>query len=282
MATRRKKVPLAVKEKLIAESGGKCANPGCANWEVHLHHIKHWAVHQNHNHVDMIAICPSCHNEVHAGNLKITDQVLYQWKGIKRSATPDSGHIYVEPASQLKLLTGTIALSSSLDQAAIFELSNANRLTIRILDENILQVTSHLKNLKGVPILRVVENHVRVHHDPNVEFSYRAGHARATTPTSEDYIPNWLIENMKSVAPEFAAFGRVTAFEIEVVKPGVVRVEGFWPDSDTAVVITKELFCFCRREGFRGGPKPLCIKGGGEDSLLKWFGKIDKAMFNFA
>src|SRR5471032_2843818 len=98
MAKQQRKITPALKRQLIEQAGGKCANPGCSNWRVHIHHIKHWAVYKVHNAGDMIAVCPSCHDSIHYGRLAIPDEVLYHWKGIARPAVPESAHIYVEPA----------------------------------------------------------------------------------------------------------------------------------------------------------------------------------------
>jgi hypothetical protein len=78
VATRQRKVPKSLKAQLIKQAGDKCANPGCSNWRVHLHHIQHWAVYKTHDGKHMIAICPSCHDAVHTSG--IDDEMLYRWK----------------------------------------------------------------------------------------------------------------------------------------------------------------------------------------------------------
>ncbi len=65
MAKQQRNVPKSLKAQLIKDAGDKCANPGCSNWRVHLHHIKHWVVYKTHDGKHMIAICPSCHDAVH-------------------------------------------------------------------------------------------------------------------------------------------------------------------------------------------------------------------------
>ena len=125
MAESQRKIKPALKRLLIERAGGKCANPGCSNWRVHIHHIKHWAVYKTHSATDMIAVCPSCHDAAHHGRLKISDELLYEWKAIVRAGTPDTAHLYVEPSAQLKILTGSIAIATANDQAVVFELSNA-------------------------------------------------------------------------------------------------------------------------------------------------------------
>ncbi len=278
MAAHQRKIKPAQKRQLLDEAGDKCANPGCANWRLHVHHIKHWAVYKCHDSADMIAICPSCHDAVHHGSLKVPDATLYLWKNIERPSQPDTVQLFVEPALQLKLLTGTIAISTTNDRAAVFELSNSNRLRLRVLDGDVLQVSSRLQNQKGQEVLRVVENHVRVARDKNITFEFRAGKARVTVPATEEYIPQWVVTQMQVDAPDFAANGRVVALDLEVLKPGLLRVQGFWPSERGTVVITVDALSFCRP----GALRPLSLIGDGEGSVLMYAGPITTAMFGLA
>jgi hypothetical protein len=227
----------------------------------------------------MIAICPSCHDAAHHGSLKITDEVLYVWKGIKRPNSPDTVQIFVEPARDLKLLTGTICLSTKNEQLTVFEFSNSNRLKIRVLDGDMLQVNSRLQNRQGKEVLRVVENHVRVARDKEVEFEFRAGRARITVPATEKYIPKWIIAQMQVEVPSFAADGRLIALDLEVLKPGVLRVQGFWPSERGAIIVTPHVLAFCQP----GVLRPQCIAGEvsseGIGPVLMFEGSITTAMF---
>lgn len=275
MAELQRDIKPSVKRRLYEEAGNKCANPGCSIWRTHIHHIKQWAVYKAHNTPDMIAICPSCHDEVHHGVLGVTDDVLYSWKSIKRSKFPDTAQIHVEPASNLKLLVGSIALSTNKCGRALFKFSDNNKLSIRILDEDIIQVTSRVHDLTGRQVLRVVENHIRVVRDRSIKFDFRAGHARVTVPSSKEYIPDWVIQMMRAQDPTFANDGRVTAFDIEVLKPGLIRVKGLWVSNNNAIVITQSAFSFCQK----GNLRPLSFVGDGEESCLNFTGSIDRAMF---
>ncbi len=277
MATAQRKIKPSLKRLLVEKAGGKCANPGCSNWRVHIHHIKHWAVYKAHDVEDMIAICPSCHDAAHHGNLKISDDLLYQWKGVVRPTSPDSVHIYVEPARELKLLTGSICIATTNDQAAVFELSNSNHLKLRVLDGDLLQVNIRLNDASGKEILRVVENHVRVSRNNNAKFDYRAGRMRVTVPAIANFAPKWLIEQVRYQNPNFASNGQIIALDLEVIKPGLVRVQGCWPDGDVGVVITEQALSFCNR-GLR---EPVSMVGEGEGSVLVYAGPITSALFGF-
>lgn len=225
----------------------------------------------------MIAICPSCHDAAHHGKLKITDEGLYQWKGVKRPAIPNSAHIYVEPASELKLLTGSMCISTTNNQAVVFELSNTNHLNLRVLDNNILQVSVRLKDQHGEELLRVVENHVRVVRNKDITFDFRPGRVHITVPASNDFAPSWLIDQVRVQDPTFAADERIVALDIETLKPGLLRIHGCWPDENVGVVITKSALSFCTR-GLR---EPVSIVGGGESTVLKYVGPITSALFRF-
>lgn len=237
----------------------------------------HWAVYKAHDADDMIAICPSCHDATHNGSLKISDDLLYQWKGVVRQTAPDSVHIYVEPARELKLLTGSICIATTNDQAAVFELSNSNQLKLRVLDGDLLQVNIRLNDANGIEILRVVENHVRVSRSNNAKFEYRAGRVRVTVPATVNFAPTWLIEQVRYQNPSFASDGRIVALDLEVIKPGLIRVQGCWPDGDVGVVITEQALSFCTR----GKPEPVSMVGEGEGSVLMYAGPITSALFGF-
>ena len=128
MASYNRRVKPKLRKALIEEAGGKCANPGCSAWQTHLHHIKEWAVYKTHDAAHTIAVCPTCHDAIHHGRLKIDDATLYTWKRIKRPAAPKVARISVEPSSELMLRLGSLCLSTSNTSATIFELSNTNRL----------------------------------------------------------------------------------------------------------------------------------------------------------
>jgi hypothetical protein len=275
MATAQRKIKPSLKRLLVDEAGGKCANPGCSNWRAHIHHIKHWAVYKVHDAEDMIAICPSCHDAAHHGSLKITDDLLYEWKGVERSDAPNSVHLYVEPARELKLLTGSMCFATTNDQAVVLELSNFNHLKLRVLDGDLLQVSVRLHDSKGKEILRVVENHVRVSRSNIAKFDYRAGRVRVTVSETADFVPAWIVEQMRVRNPAFASDGFIVALDLEVIKPGLVRVQGCWPDVDVGVVITQDLLAFCTR----GEDKPLTFIGAGEGSVLLYIGPITRSMF---
>jgi hypothetical protein len=270
MAELQRKIKPALKRLLVERAGGKCANPGCTNWRVHVHHIKHWAVYKAHSETDMIAICPSCHDASHHGSLKIPDELLYEWKSIVRSETPSSAHIYVEPASQLKILTGSIAISTTNDQAVVFELSNMNHLSFRVIDRDLLQLNARLLDSSGTEFCRVIQNNVRVPKGKDIAFEHRPGRARVTLPIASGFVPEWMLSQVRTHVPGFATDGRVPVLDVQVRKPGLVQVQGCWPDGDVGVVIADAALSFC----VWGRPNPTTLVGEGEHSVLVYTGPV--------
>src|SRR5436190_22824634 len=109
-ATERPKVRADVRRRLVDEAGGKCANPGCPTPRTHLHHIAEWAVYQAHDEEEMIAVCPTCHDAIHDGQLEIDDDTIYAWKAIERPKSTRRDHVYVEPGESPTLAIGTMSL----------------------------------------------------------------------------------------------------------------------------------------------------------------------------
>jgi hypothetical protein len=138
-------------------------------------------------------------------------------------------------------------------------------------------VSTKLLDQQGNEILRVVENHVRVAKDERIVFDYRAGRARITVPITEDFVPSWLLEQVQAQDSEFAIDGRIVAIDIQVLKPGLVQVQGCWPDENIGVVITNKALSFC----VRGKKQPMSLVGEGEGSVLMYAGPITKALFGF-
>jgi hypothetical protein len=276
MAKQRRKASPALTTQLRKEAGDKCANPGCTHWRTDIHHIKPWAVFQTHDAKHMIAICPSCHREVHHGRLEITDEIVRQWKIIIRPSRPDSYQLFAEPGPNPRVLLGAFCVQSNRGGATVFDLSNNNALSFRVLDGDALQVSLRLKKLSGTEVLHVTDNLVRVPAADGVNFEGpRDGKVLVTVPATEEFIPPWAITGMWNAEPKYADSGRVVALDIEVLKRGLIKVQGFWATESETIVITQDQFCVCTRHG----KYPLIVYGGGENSVFVHGGPVSKAMF---
>ena len=277
LAKKRKKIKPAVKRQIVEEAGNKCANPGCTNWRVHIHHIEHWAVYESNDKKILIAVCPACHDAIHHGTLEIPDEVLYTWKHIKRTKIPEISHLYVEPGEEIKLLTGTIAVSTTNQEVIVFQLSQNNSLKFRILDEDIMMLNLKIADTNGKEVLRVVDNHVRSKPSTDIIFLQVPGHIQVNVPVNENFIPQDVLNKMQIQEKDYGATGSVIALDLEVLKPGLVSVQGLWVEDNKAVIITKERLSFIKPEL----EQPLSMIGDGEGSVLKYAGPITTAMFGF-
>lgn len=277
MTNRRKKLKPSLKSQLIKEAGNKCANPGCSNWRVHIHHIEHWAVYQSDEPEILIAVCPSCHDAIHHGSIVFTNDLLLRWKSIARAEKPTSTHVYIEPSNQIKLLTGTIALATKNIGVTIFDFSKSNQLSFKVLDGDIALLNIEISDLEGNEKLKVVDNHVKVLDTDTLSFEQVPGHIRVSTKDTDTFILNSFIEKMRIQEPEYLKDDNLLLLELEVIKPGHVKVKGCWADKDKAVIITDKFFSFITHTSHQ----PLSMVGEGENSVLVWVGAIDNTLFDF-
>lgn len=277
MTKKRKKIKPDVKRKIVSEAGNKCANPGCSNWRIHIHHIKHWAIYQSDDPSILIAVCPSCHDAIHHGSLEFTDDILYKWKGVERPERPNTTHMYIEPSNNIKLLTGSIALSTKNEGVTIFELSDNNKLSFRILDGDITLLNLNISNLSGQEKLKVVDNHIRIHDIETLNFDQVPGHVRVISSDVGSFLSESFVGKMRVNKPDFVTNDEIILLELQVIKPGLVKVCGCWADEEKAVVITDDSLSFIKPELMQ----PLSLVGEGENSVLMYAGSVDCSLFGF-
>ena len=278
MTAHRPNISNTVKKQLRAQAGHKCANPGCSNHRTHIHHIREWAVYQTHDAKHMIAVCPSCHDAIHHGQIPIDDAVLYSWKTIERKSASVRGHIYVEPGDTAKILLGTIAVTAPL-KAVVFKLSPNNSLKFTIKDGDILLLDLAVSTLAGTEVLRVSDNHVKHNPRHDVEFLQVPGSIKVTSPCTDEFLPSWAVTHMQAQEPDFGRQGRLTTLGLTVLKPGLARVEGVWAQPDRAVIVTQTHLSFLRPDL----KQPISLVGDGENSVLNYVGSgvIDIPLFGF-
>jgi hypothetical protein len=275
MAKQRQRISAEQKQRLVDEAGGKCANPGCAAYRTHLHHIREWAVYETNDEQHMIAICPSCHDAVHHGPLAIDDETVYRWKKIDRSATTTRDLLYVEPGASSKLLLGTIAVTGQRG-VTVFDLGQPTRLSFRVEDDDLMLVNLVVSTACGDEVLRVVDNHVRHAAEDPVVYERVPGHVRVTVPASKEFIPDWAMRRLRLFEPEFAETGSFPLLDLEVLEPGLVRIQGVWNAAEHVVIaITPNQLAFVQP----GMERPLSMIGDGADSVLVYGGPITAALF---
>ncbi len=256
MAEYRPNVPPKIKSALLKECGGKCANPGCANRLTEIHHIKEWCVYKTHAQNHMIAICPSCHDSVTRGGLRIDDETLYRWKSIVRKPQATSTHVYVEPGQELpKLVLGSISVQSTTS-FTVFELNENNDLEFCVRGDTIflprLRIGHDTKSL-----IDVIDGHV-MQKDPDVHFEYRPGKVVVEYAHLYELIPDWALAIISNDAG--LSLEEQPLLDMEVMRPGVLRVKGVWVRRDFVVVINARQLSFA----YPGLVRPLTFMGEGD------------------
>lgn len=219
----RKKIKEVIVSELKETAGLKCANPGCPNRQTEIHHIKPWAQYKTHDKRHMIAICPSCHDSVHRGSLRITERAIRSWQSIKRSPKVKRAYLYVEPNYGPMIQLGEICYRCKEDEAYVINLSGDAYLKIRTVDQQHISVSTQLKDLSGNIVMVIVENHLELKKTDNIHFEYVAGHFRITTDDWTKFIPTWIYDKIKDEEP-WVNNKEFTLLDIEVLKPGLIRL----------------------------------------------------------
>lgn len=277
MAKHDRHIPKSVKEYLIAECQEKCANPGCSNTRLQIHHIKHWAVYKTHDKQHMIALCPTCHDACHHGKLMISDENLYNWKHITRASNKIHSQIYVEPGSVSKLLTGSFALAPKKKQKVIvIQISETNKLEFS-LDGAWLNINATISDNQGNVVLEVRHNRLTLNKDEDFSLTQIPGKITVSVPADKFYLPAYALFKMRQEEPVFASDDKVIVLDLEVIKPGHVQVQGFWENQNNTIIITKNAIYFCGLHD----EQPYALAGHGEDTVIHFSGPVTSALFKY-
>ncbi|KAE9640687.1 HNH endonuclease [Pseudomonas sp. PB103] len=280
MAVIARRIPRKIREGLLHESNGKCANPGCNNSRVEIHHIRQWSIYKAHDSEHMIAVCPTCHDACHNGTFKISDELLYRWKNVVKERPHAEANIFVPSAEVTRLSMGTVSLQQEKERdTVVFNLSSGNKLSFSVKN-NWLKVSAKFVDDVGNTVLEVSENNLKVHRDKDVLLEQRPGRFRVTAPVNKFYLPATALLLMRRSEPQYASDGKVTMLDLEVIQEGQVRVQGVWPSGNSAIVVTEKAINVCNALALnRVNSMPLVVSGDGDDSVLVFTGPIDAAMF---
>lgn len=273
----RPKVKASHKSRLIAEAGDKCANPGCPNVLVELHHIREWHVYRTHDPDHMIALCPACHDAVDRGDLRITDEIAYEWKGIAREGV-SRGHLYVEPSnSPPKLLLGSLAAQGE-SGLVVFSESEQSQLSFRLVGLDVMHLNATIAAANGRPMVRVTDGHYEVMPGSAARLVQRPGHFRVSHPLDHSVMPGWALRQIRRFEPDFAESRSLCLLDMRVLAPNVVRVQGIWMSPGRGMVITQRALSFLDQSR----PNPLSMRGEGLESVLHYTGPAAAALFAYA
>jgi hypothetical protein len=225
----------------------------------------------------MIAVCPACHDACHHGTLIIDDETLYRWKGIERASEPEKlySHVYVEPGGSPKILLGSIAIAREGENTVItFDLSSENKLSFSVKN-GWLSVSSTFTDRDGKTILKITDNNIEVIKDKDIGIEQRPGKITITGPTSRYYLPAMALFLMQRKDPEYGANGTLIILDIEVLKPGLIKIQGIWPEGNSAIVVTDKEIIMCHTNP----PVAIPWRGKGEDTVWMYTGPVTKALF---
>jgi hypothetical protein len=156
----------------------------------------------------------------------------------------------------------------------VFDLGRAQRLGFAVRDGEIMLLNLKLSKLGGPLVLDVVDGYVRSRTN-GVELSTRPGKVHVSGGATAEFMPGWAREqlmNAQLLAPE----ADLPLLDLEVIAPGLVRVQGIWMEQNTGVVITPGALAFLRADR----QFPVRLMGEGEASILEYMGPVEASVFN--
>ena len=99
-------------------------------------------------------------------------------------------------------LIGSVAVQADSD-LAVFRLTDEQSLSFRVRDHAIMHLNATVTNVKGEPLLDVVDNHVFDRSGGVVEVAQRPGKFRMTAPVDTKLLPLWSLRQMRVQEPDF-------------------------------------------------------------------------------
>jgi len=206
---------------------------------------------------DMIAICPSCHADVHDRGLALSDERIREWKAIVRGASRTC-FIYVEPGKPCTLRLGTILFRSKPKtplQATIFEPSPGVRLMFRAAAGKFMQLNLKISDPSGEGLLDIADGHIEYHASSPAVFTCTTTRCCLTVPAATEYIPAWVLDAVHSHPHPITDVIRkekgrevVDLIDLQARGPGYLQVRGVFAGPDRAIVINRG-FLFTSAEG---------------------------------
>ena len=135
-----------------------------------------------------------------------------------------------------------------------------------------------VSTLGGRNVIKVLDGHVKYFVEDPLRYDRRPGRFRLTAPVDSDFLQPWALDQVRQHEPDYANQERLTVLDVEVVEPGLVRVQGIWPHDVHPVVVTQEHLMFLDR----GREAPKSLAGEGADSVWFYDGPITTTLFGFS
>jgi hypothetical protein len=174
----------------------------------------------------------------------------------------------------MRCLTGSMSVLADSTNALVFALSNSNHFGFRVEDSDIFLSYCSLRDLSGSYLVKAKSNHFRLLNSDSVRIERRTGRIRVTVLDAAKYLPSWIGVMWRAV-PEFVRNNEVDVLDIEVIRPGVVRLRGVFVASDAVLAITEQKLWVLKPE-MNG---PIAFVGQGEGTQIKVTGPITRAAF---
>jgi hypothetical protein len=180
---------------------------------------------------------------------------------------PDIGFSHKDKVTCIRVLTGSMCVTTDTE-AAVFKLSNSNKFTFKVSGDGDLFIDNcTIKDLSGAYLVSAFDNYFKIKRDKVITVDQRTGKIRVTVLDANRYLPAWTLKIMWRALPDFVHNNRTTVFDLEVIRPGVVRLQGVFVADDAVLAITGEKIYVLRPE-LNG---PVAFVGQGESTRNQAF-----------
>ena len=156
----------------------------------------------------------------------------------------------------------------------LFDFGEMHRLAFAVRDSNIMLLNLKLSKHDESALLDVVDGYVRLR-DASIDMKVRAGKVYIRGGINSGYIPEWARAQLIR-EDELNRLIKLPLLDIEVVAPGLVRVQGIWMKKDGGVIIRRDKLSFL-------GPKlniPVSLVGDGEATQINFVGPVGMSLFD--
>jgi hypothetical protein len=156
----------------------------------------------------------------------------------------------------------------------VFDFAERHRLSFVTRESDVMLLNASVTTRGGSKVVDVVDGYIK-HLDPDVQLQLRAGRVRVPGSINDDRFVPSSARRALLAEDALAGIAGLPILDLEVVRPGVVRVQGVWIDGDRGVVITRDRLSFLSLDRER----PVSLAGAGEASVLHFSGLLGAAAF---
>jgi hypothetical protein len=146
------------------------------------------------------------------------------------------------------------------NQIIVFDLPNKNRLVLKVIDEDILSLDASICLSNEENIFKMTNNVIKYKKNDGIEVRRRTGKFQLIlSGEALKMIPNWIINQHLLSGSDYFATSEYKLIDIEVIEPGLVKIQGIWMDQETAIVVSPTNLSFINKNAF--GTMHLVGKG---------------------